>query len=281
MPGGASVGRGACAQVPHGSAQLPRGGARSRTGCQAGEGERTEVPAGRSGSVTVKRAPPPGASSTPDGAAHGRGQLRGDGQAEARAAVVLAVERAEHLLALGRRHARARVDDRDAHAGACPPRGRAVTTPPSGVQRTALSSRLETICRMRSPSPTTVGAWSNAPTMRHAVAPRVLAPGVQRVLEERREVDLLVEQREAVRLELGQVEQVADQAAQAVGLVADDRVGLVPLVLGVDHVVRQRLHVAADGGQRRAQLVGHAHEEQPLVLLRPRAGGRPCRRTRG
>ena len=29
------------------------------------------------------------------------------------------------------------------------------TTPPAGVQRTAFSTRLETICRMRSPSPAT------------------------------------------------------------------------------------------------------------------------------
>ena len=42
----------------------------------------------------------------------------------------------------------------------------------------------------------------------------------------------------------------------------------MPLVLGVDDVVGQRLHVAADGGQRRAQLVRDAHQEQPLVLLR-------------
>ena len=82
------------------------------------------------------------------------------------------------------------------------------------------------------------------------------------------QVDLLHVERELARLEMREVEQVADQALQAAGLGEHDLERRLLLVLALDDAVRDRLHVALDGGQRRAQLVRDAHQEVALVLAR-------------
>ena len=63
------------------------------------------------------------------------------------------------------------------------------------------------------------------------------------------------------RLELGQVEQVANEALQPARL-RDDHVGRLPVVL--DRPVLYRLGEAADGGERRAQVVRHRQQEVTL-----------------
>ena len=93
---------------------------------------------------------------------------------------------------------------------------------------------------------------------------RLLAEGAVGTLADALHVHLLAGEREAVRVELREVEDVADEPLEA-------------RRLGRDHVERralvtheplaQRLDVTADRGQRGAQLVRDRHEEVPLALL--------------
>ena len=85
--------------------------------------------------------------------------------------------------------------------------------PPSGVQRNAFVSRFETIWRTRSPSVTiTARAFSRSHSRCRAAGPprrrrrRPGRPGAH--------VDLLVKDREAVGVELGEVEHVADKSLE-------------------------------------------------------------------
>ena len=96
----------------------------------------------------------------------------------------------------------------------------------------------------------------------------LLALGAGGALAQGDDVDLLDVERELARLETGEVEQVADQPLQAAGLRKHDLERRLPLVLAVDHAVGDRLDVALDGSQRRAQLVRDAHQEVALVLAR-------------
>ncbi len=97
---------------------------------------------------------------------------------------------------------------------------------------------------------------------------RVGATRVRGVGAERVEIDLLAVQREAPGLELREVEQVADQALQAVGLGEHDVERRLLLVGVVEDPVGDQLHVALDRRQRGAQLVRDAHQEVALVLVR-------------
>ena len=77
-----------------------------------------------------------------------------------------------------------------------------------------------------------------------------------------------------MRVQLGEVEHVADEPAEPLRLGGDDlerRLGQ----LGIgDDAFAQGGDVAADRGQRRAQLVRDGHEEVALALLRLRETGR-------
>src|SRR5207253_6953104 len=83
-------------------------------------------------------------------------------------------------------------------------------------------------------------------------------------------VELLAREREAMTLELREIEHFSDETLEPARLLGDylER-------LGPDHrVLRepfpQRVDVPADRGQRRPQLVRHGHEEVALPLLRLR-----------
>jgi hypothetical protein len=78
------------------------------------------------------------------------------------------------------------------------------------------------------------------------------------------------------RLQPGHVEQVPDQALQALGLLADGLEQIGPLDRRQRRaVVAQRRGRAGDGGQRRAQIVGDGAEERAAHLLGagPQHGG--------
>ena len=72
-------------------------------------------------------------------------------------------------------------------------------------------------------------------------------------------------QRELVRVEPGEVEQVGDEAFEPAGLRRDHVGGADAGVLALDGAVGDRLGVAADRRQRRAQVVRHAEQERALV----------------
>ena len=123
-------------------------------------------------------------------------------------------------------------------------RGRRRCSAPGGAER-----------RARSGSP------GGAPPRRSAVG----------LLEQPAEVDLLVDEGEAVRLELGEVEQVADEAREPVGLRADD------LERSVARAPRRPTRPSRSASTWPRMAVSGVrsswetrHEEVPLVLLRLR-----------
>ena len=73
-------------------------------------------------------------------------------------------------------------------------------------------------------------------------------------------------EREAVGIEAGEVEQVLDEALEPPGLAADDGGGRMRVVGGP---VEHGLGVAADRGERGAQLVGDRHQELALLVAGP------------
>jgi len=88
------------------------------------------------------------------------------------------------------------------------------------------------------------------------------------MVEEPRHVDLLVQHREPVGVELGQVEHVADEPLEPLRGRYDD-VERRPLRFGIGRQpLANRLDVPTNGGERRPQLVRDGHEEVPLALLR-------------
>ena len=93
-------------------------------------------------------------------------------------------------------------------------------------------------------------------------------------VEQPAHVHLLGENGEAVRVQLGEVEHVADEPAELLRLGGDDlerRVGQ----LGIgDDAFAQGGDMAANRGRGRAQLVRDGHEEVALALLRLRETGR-------
>ena len=78
--------------------------------------------------------------------------------------------------------------------------------------------------------------------------------------------DLLAHDPELVRLQPRQVEQVADEPVEPAHLLVH-RGQRALQVVRADHALGERLDVAGDGGERRAQLVGDAHEEVALELV--------------
>ncbi len=96
---------------------------------------------------------------------------------------------------------------------------------------------------------------------------------LQQRLEHRRravggepQVDLRQRQLAGRALDALEREQVVGEPAQPLGLERDRREEAL-LVLGVDVAVEQRLGGAADGGERRAQLVAHVRDELRLAPL--------------
>ena len=165
--------------------------------------------------------------------------------------------------------ARARIADDDLARRPRASRRRPRPSPSAGVACRAFVTRFVTICRMRSPSPSTTGLRLRRARAGRRWRPRAssrCAPAARS--QTASEVDLLDVEREAARLEAGEVEQVADQPLQAPGLREHDLERRLLLLLAVDHAVGDRLHVPLDRRQRRAQLVRDAHQEVALVLAR-------------
>ena len=77
-----------------------------------------------------------------------------------------------------------------------------------------------------------------------------------------------------MRVELGEVEHVADETAEPLGLGGDDLQRLLGRLRVGDDTLAQRGDVPADRGQRRPQLVRDGHQEVALELLRLREPGR-------
>ena len=86
-------------------------------------------------------------------------------------------------------------------------------------------------------------------------------------------IDLGLQKLGLARLDLGQVENVVDQAQQVEAARVDvGGIGAILLGLGAEHLVLDDLRKADDGIERRAQLVAHVGEELRLGA-RGRLGG--------
>ena len=155
-----------------------------------------------------------------------------------------------------------------------PPSGRdardQITRLPAGPTRTrVVGERVQHLAH-----PSGVGAnddvlaW-DVDVERQFGAHEAVGPGSCPVLHQATEVDLVHRHREVVGLESRQGQQVVDVALQALRLLRQ-RGGHLRQLLGSVDAVDQRLGVAADRGQRGAELVGDGQQEPALPLL---AGG--------
>ena len=123
------------------------------------------------------------------------------------------------------------------------------------------------ICRTRSPSVMSTGCALQLAAVVDPAAPRLLVERRVRALDEMLHVDLLLQHREAACVELREVEHVADEPREPLGLLGDDLERDVARLLVLDEPLAERGDVAADRRQRRPQLVRHGHQEVPLQLL--------------
>ena len=142
-----------------------------------------------------------------------------------------------------------------------------LTSVPGGVWASALRTRLCATWARRSPSPSTTTGRPGLEGQVVAVGHRV---GVaHRVGADALQVDRLRPQRPAP-VQLGQQQEVLDQAAHPGRLLLDPLERLAPPGLVGEAAPPQQLGVAPDGGERRAQLVRGVGHELAQALL----GGR-------
>ncbi len=90
--------------------------------------------------------------------------------------------------------------------------------PPSGVAWNAFESRFPTTCSTRSPSEVITGRACTLLAVVDRPAPRLLAEALVRLVDELPHVDLLRRDREAVRVELREIEDVADEPLEPLRL---------------------------------------------------------------
>ena len=145
---------------------------------------------------------------------------------------------------------------------------------PDGVTRRAFSRRPSTSWRTRAGS-VTVQAWA---TVRdegegHPDGGAPPRPDGLDLPSEGDEVGVLRGHAGPVRAEPGQVEQVADEPLEPLGLGEDDT-SHPSRLLGRHDTAREGLGVAADAGQGRAEVVRHRQEEVALAPLRSRERSR-------
>ncbi len=100
-----------------------------------------------------------------------------------------------------------------------------------------------------------------------AAAACFLAEQRIRLVAEPLHVDLFLQQGEAPRLELRKIENVVHEAFETRALARDQLERSRPHLRILGHSIPERGDVTADRRQRRTQLVRHAHEEVPFLLL--------------
>ena len=203
-----------------------------------------------------------------DAPAERESELARNRQAEPGPVHVVRDERVEDPLALVRRHARAGVDDVDADG---PVRRRELELDPAAVGRPAKRVGEEVGDDLQHAIP--VGDDDGRltvpvdPVVDLAPA-RLLGERAVRMVEDAAEVDLLVPDREPVRLELREVEDVPHETLEPVRLCGHDLERRLDLLRLADDALAHRLDMAANRRERRPQLVRDGHEERALELLR-------------
>ncbi len=208
-----------------------------------------------------------------DAAAHPLDDLLGDGQPEPGAAVVPARrvlglrERPEQAGQALRRHADARVGDLDAHAGDVRAGGK-----PRHVRDDAAAGReLDRVAQQvdeHLAQPRRVAAEASVEAgLDHggeidAGGRRLDREQLHGVLDDEPQIEVDRFERDALRFEPGEVENVVDDAEQGVGGRADG-VAVLPL-LAVERRLGHQLRHADDAVHRRPDFVAHRGEEDAL-----------------
>ena len=147
-------------------------------------------------------------------------------------------------------------------------RTRTSTDPPSGAMRRAFSTSPSSSCRSRMGSVRTVARCDR--TLEADVGTlEGRPPHGAEVVQHGGDVDLGLLEVEVVGLEPREGEQVRHEAVDALGL-GDEHLAGGTDVLGSDRSLGKGLRVSAQGGERRADLVGHREQELALASL---AGG--------
>ena len=130
------------------------------------------------------------------------------------------------------------------------------TGPPGGTTRSAFSSSPSTIWRTRPGSVRTNTAWLGSSVRSRTPTAAQRPPQTSAALVAKRDqLDLHDLEREVVRLQPGQHEQVLHEPVQVLGLGQHRLTGPLGTV-GPHDPVGQRLGVPLDGGQRGTELVG-------------------------
>ena len=147
------------------------------------------------------------------------------------------VKALERMVAILSREARACVGDLQTPGSAT-----TRTSPPEGVRRSAFSTRLETTWRTLSASAVAGAGPVGGDAERDAEGLGLLLIAAGRVVGDLGEVDLRRVDAEGGGIHAREIEQVADQPAEPLGLGGDRRRG----VAGGDGAVVERLRVAGD-----------------------------------
>ena len=178
--------------------------------------------AGDTGSTSLKRLPAPDVRAELDPAAERDRELASDRKPEASAVRVLRDERLEDLRALRRRHARPGVDDvdrDDAVRRTEPQLDAAAVRRPAERVREEVRDHLQHAISVGHDDGRGLRPRERVVDL---AATRLLGERSVGLVEHALEVDLLVPHREAVSLELREVEHVSDESLEPVGLRRDD-----------------------------------------------------------
>ena len=144
------------------------------------------------------------------------------------------------------------------------------TSPPSGLNLTALWTRLTTTWPRRASSPRTVGrSGLGLDHERHAVPLREQAEALGGRRGEPAEVDVVLEAELRAALDPGEVQHLVDHLGEVPGLLLDagDAVAHPRGHVGGLGLAGERLREERDGGQRRPELVAQVVDELGPDLL--------------
>ncbi len=133
---------------------------------------------------------------------------------------------------------------------------------------TAFETRLSRSCASRARSPARSGSGLVASVERDLLLLGERPRGLDRLGRDRREVDRADLEGELARLDLGEEEEVADKVEEPVRVSLDHTQELALLVRDLARLaVEDELEVAADRGQRRAELVRDEGDELVLQVV--------------
>ena len=230
------------------------------------------VTSASAGSPTTNDEPLPGTEATPDVAAHRARKVAADGQAEPGPGHALALvepgEGPEDALQVGALDAGPVVPDDDDGRGTVDPPATTSTSPPRGANLQALAARFVTICSTRRRSARTVRRRGGRSVTTRISRPAAMGSSGARARSQASASEIGLDlEAQVPGLDPAQLQQVADERRHPLHDAAPSLDELAADLGIVDRSVGEQVQVAAQAGQRRAELVGdHRHEALALAL---------------